>query len=93
MTGKSLLHVPQGVGILLTTDKIGGYYNDLTQKVMRDANNLENVEYIPTLITESGKETEFAIAVIQYGLGCYDLFLQNGNKLYLTKFYTCVDWI
>ena len=34
----------------------------------------------------------FPIAIFQYGLGAYDLYLETGDETYLTKFGNCVMW-
>lgn len=90
--GKSLLHVNQDVGKSFSVLEIKGYYNNLTEKVEKDYANISKVEYIPKFVSESGKEVEFPISILQYALGCYDLYLQSKDSLYLRKFFSCVDW-
>ena len=92
LTGKSLLHVRQDVGKVFSCSEIKGYYNNLTEKVLRDKENIDVVDYIPKFQTEKGKIVLFPIAIFQYGLGCYDLYLTTKNDLYLKKFFTCVQW-
>ena len=92
LAGKSILYVDQGLGKVFSVTQIAGYYNDLTQKVTRDIENLNDSAYIPKFVTENGIETEFPISVIQYGLGCYDLYLESNEKIYLEKFMSCVEW-
>ncbi len=88
MTGKSIYHVNQGLGQVI--DK-GGYYNDMTQKVLMAPDLLESEE-LPLLTIESGEKVEFPVAIFQYGLGAYDLYLKTGEKKYYAKFFQCCRW-
>lgn len=90
LTGKSILHVNQGVGKIYDKVEIKGYYNDLTEKVLKDE-NFNNVE-IPKDKLENGEEIIFPVSVFQYGLGAYDLYLMDNQKLYLDKFRATVQW-
>ena len=82
LTGKSILHVNQGIGQVYSKKEIGGYYNDLTEKVLR-GDNFEGVE-IPKIKTEMGKEIIFPVAVFQYGLGAliFGGIYENSNNRY-----------
>lgn len=88
--GKSILHVNQGVGRIYSKDNIAGYYNDLTEKILK-GDGFEDVE-IPKSKTEDGKEIIFPIAVFQYGLGAYDLYLLEKKKLFFNKFKLIAEW-
>ena len=92
LTGKSLLHVHQDIGKIFSVSEIKGYYNNLTEKVLKDKQNIEKMDYIPQFQTEKGEIVLFPITIFQYGLGCYDLYLITKNNLYLDKFFTCVQW-
>lgn len=89
-TGRSIQHVNQNFGQVYSTYEIKGYYNDLTLKVLNDLNKYELV--IPLIDTEFRRNIEFPIAIFQYGLGSYDLFLIKGNKIFLEKFKLISDW-
>lgn len=91
LTGKSLLHVEQGIGKAFVPGKLEGYYNDLTNKVLLDPKTLEDKE-LPKMQNEKGKYVVFATTIFQYGLGCYDLILLNGDLKYIEQFKKCVDW-
>lgn len=91
MTGKSLLHVEQGLGKSFVPGEIKGYYNDLTNKVILDPKTLENKE-LPKMQNERGEYIVFATTIFQYGLGCYDLMLQTNEDKYVNQFKKCVDW-
>ena len=92
LTGKSILHVNQGLGKNFSTKEITGYYNDLTDKVLRDEGHIDEVDYLPVTETENGEQVYFPIAIFQYGLACYDCYLTSKESKYLDKFFTCVKW-
>ncbi len=89
ITGRSILHVNQGPGKIYSKTEIKGYYNDLTEKVLKG--KLLNINEVPTRRVNK-KNVEFSIEIFQYGLACYDLFLIEKNNEYLEKFQTMVNW-
>ena len=90
VTGKSVFHAMQPKGKFFETKRVRGYYNDLTAKVLNDC---EMDKYgIPINIRVDGKVIYFPIAIFQYGLGAYDLYLQTGEKKYKEKFLNMVNW-
>ena len=91
LRGKSLLHVEQPLGKSFSPNKIKGYFNDLTNKVLLDSDTFEK-KCLPKMLNEKGEEVVFATTIFQYGLGCYDLFLQTGSQEYIDQFKKCVDW-
>jgi heparosan-N-sulfate-glucuronate 5-epimerase len=91
MHGKSILHVNQDMGKSFVPGEIKGYFNNLTEKVTKEPELLDNGK-LPLLQTEKKGAIEFPVGIFQYGLGTYDLYLQTGEEKYLTKFKQCVDW-
>jgi len=93
LTGHSILHVNQDLGRHFSTTELKGYYNNLTEKVIRLPHLLDNEE-LPTSPDESGGQILFPVAIFQYGLGCYDLYLASGqsDNRYLRKFMQCAEW-
>lgn len=91
LTGKSVWHVNQDIGKCFSKDEIRGYYNNMIEKVTKMPELLDNDE-MPKLNLEGGKFTYFPVAIFQYGLGCYDLFLQTNEERYIRKFMQCADW-
>lgn len=91
VTGYSVMHVNQNLGKKIKVRKIYGYYNNLTDKVLKDKNILNEV-VLPLNETEDGKVVYFPIQIFQYGLGAYDLYLETNKSLYLEKFKLCVEW-
>ena len=91
LSGKSILHVNQDLGKCFSATEIKGYYNNLTEKVTKEKELLET-DKLPRLKTENGKTVLFPVGIFQYGLGAYDLFILDRNKIYLEKFRQCVEW-
>lgn len=91
IAGKSVLHVNQDIGKVYSKDKVKGYYNNLTKKVTFLPQIL-HTDKLPTLHTEKGEDVYFPVAIFQYGLGAYDLFLQTKEDTYLKKFEQCCKW-
>lgn len=91
LAGKSVWHVNQDIGKCFARDKIRGYYNNLTEKVTKMPELLDNDD-MPRLNLAEGKFTYFPVAIFQYGLGCYDLYLQTKDARYIRKFMQCVEW-
>lgn len=91
LTGSSVLHVNQDIGKCFQTDHLAGYYNNLTEKVTMQPELLDG-DLLPQIATPDNKSIYFPVAVFQYGLGAYDLYIQTHNEKYLTKFQQCVEW-
>lgn len=90
LTGKSVFHVKQGIGKYYSKEKVYGYYNDLTGKVC-DKTILDECG-IPLTSTISGITAYFPIAIFQYGLGLYDLYIETNNEDYAIKFLKIANW-
>ena len=91
LTGKSILHVNQDLGKEFVPGKIQGYFNNMTEKVIKEPNILHS-NGMPLVKSENGNTIEFPVAIFQYGLGSYDLYLSTQEKNYHKKFMQCVDW-
>lgn len=93
LTGKSILHVNQGIGQYFKKNELAGYYNDLTEKVTRLPHLLDN-DKLPETLTESGEQVMFPVAIFQYGLGALDLYFETGQKdqRFQHKFMQCAEW-
>ena len=89
LTGNSISHVNQGIGKIYSVDKIKGYYNDLTEKVIK-REDLGNK--VPMSSVDTGEIIYFPIEIFQYGLGAYDLFLLNNDKKMLKKVRAASEW-
>ena len=86
--GNSIYHVVQGEGGCYSRDDIKGYYNDLTEKVLRDDKDI----LVPKYDINGGGERYFSIGVFQYGLAAWDLYLKTGADEYREKTFACAEW-
>lgn len=91
LMGKSLLHVSQDVGKVYSKKAVTGYYNDLTEKVLNAGVLLDETGLVYN-VTSDGKKGYFSIAIFQYGLGAYDLFIMTGRAKYQEAFMRTVEW-
>ena len=91
LAGNSSYHVNQVEGRVYSKDEIRGYYNDLTEKVSRFG--LPG-DQIPVTTVDSGEKLYFPIAIFQYGLAAYDLFLLNvGDAIEMrSRVVACANW-
>lgn len=90
ISGKSILHVKQDKGKRYSFIEVSGYYNDLTNKILCDKDHTEEIWPFKSLY--DGKLIYFSIAIFQYGLAAYDLFLETNDDLYFQKFIKHADW-
>lgn len=88
---KSSVAVEQPIGKCYSKDEIKGYYNDLTGKI--SPSTLLDEDGIPINVTSKGETVYSLVTIMQYALGCYDLFIINGNQLYREKFLQLADFI
>lgn len=87
--GNSVFHVNQDEGKSYSINEVEGYYNDLTEKITRFGLQDNSV---PKSFVDTGEEIYFSIAIFQYGLAAYDLYLQNNDQSMLSKVRACADW-
>ena len=90
LSGQSVTAVAQKEGTCYSIEKIEGYYNDLTGKV--SSGTLLDNDGIPLTQISDNEFVHFPIAIFQYGLGCYDLFLQTKEEKFLKKFQLIANW-
>lgn len=91
LMGKSPMHVNQTLGSNFSNTKVKGYYNNLTQKVDIEPKWLKSEDII-NVLQENGEYVIFPVAVFQYALGCYDLFIETGLKKYKFTFLKYANW-
>ena len=89
LSGNSVHHVIQDEGKIYSKESVRGYYNNLTEKVTRFP--VPDGE-VPKTKVDSGNEIYFPIAIFQYGLAAYDLYLLNDDKEMLSVTICCADW-
>lgn len=91
LSGKSILHVNQNMGTEFAVGELKGYFNNMIEKVTKLPGLLKN-DAVPTVIAENGETVVFPVAVFQYGLGAYDLYLKTHEQTYHKKFKQMLDW-
>lgn len=91
VTGRSVAAVRQGIGRCYSKCEIRGYYNDLTNKV--SSNSMLDDCGIPYNIISSGKKVYALVTIMQYALGCYDLYLLNGDSQMKEHFMMLAEYI
>lgn len=91
LLGNSVEHVQQGIGKVYSKSEVKGYYNDLTEKVTMNQ-SLLYTEKLPLIKQLDGKYIYFPVAIFQYALGCYDLWLLKHDEVYKDKFMQCAKW-
>ena len=91
LSGKSPEHVTQNIGRCFSTNYIKGYYNDLSGKVDIEPFWLYTDNML-TVKQRDGARIVFPVAVFQYALGCFDLYLLTNEKKYWEKFLQYADW-
>lgn len=89
MMGRNDMTVNQDEGKCYSVETIEGYYNNLTEKITKFGCQDNSV---PISEPAPGVKMEFSIAVFQYGLAAYDLFLISKKERYLEILKTCADW-
>ncbi len=85
------MHVNQDLGKYFSPGELKGYFNDLTEKVLRDPETLK-AKTIPMSSDEKAGKVYFPIAIFQYGIGAYDLYIGTREEIYKDQFMRCVDW-
>jgi len=91
LTGRSILHVNQNIGTEFIPGELKGYFNNMTEKVLKQPELLQD-ESLPRVTTENGESIFFPVAIFQYGLGAYDLYLATNDLQYYKKFEQCCVW-
>ena len=91
LKGTSVLHVNQDLGRRFAVGEVKGYFNNLTDKVTMEPDILYD-DRLPQIDVGNDKKVYFPVAIFQYGLGAYDLYLLKGENIYLKKFTQSLQW-
>lgn len=91
LTGNSIMHVNQDMGKCFVPGKLEGYFNNMTEKVTKDPETLEK-KTIPMTTDEVAGVVYFPVAIFQYGLGAFDLYLMTKEEKYISQFWNCVEF-
>ena len=90
LLGKTAVSLPQGIGKAYSLTEVKGFYNDLTLKV-GSGTDLDP-EGIPISLLGENQHAYFPIAIFQYGLANYDLWLLQKERPYYTAFEKLARW-
>lgn len=92
LKGESFWHLPQKLGTLYVTGKLEGYFNDLRHKAAHPGPF--DSDCIPMISVCTDKIAYFPIAIMQYALGNWDLFLESKsqNTTFKEAFLKCANW-
>jgi hypothetical protein len=88
---RGVFYVNQPLGLFKNELRLNYYYNDLSEKVHRGYNNLDE-NNIPIFTTIDKKLVHMPIMIFQYGLGAFDLWLKTKDINYLNKAILCSNW-
>lgn len=91
LAGKSVWHVNQDLGKHFKKSEISGYYNNMKEKVTKMLELLED-DKLPRLNIEGNRWVYFPVAIFQYGLGAWDLYIETKEDIYVKKFMQCANW-
>lgn len=90
---KSVLHVNQTEGLFYSREELKGYYNNLMDKVTYTTSlDEQGIPFNIASLGDQKKQIYFPIAIFQYGLGAWDLYLQTADRTYLEKALRMADW-
>lgn len=89
MLGKSSYHVNQDEGKFYSKTEVKGYYNNLTEKITKYG---KPGVMVPKTVVDTGEEIYFSIAIFQYGLAAYDLYLENKKDEMKQIVLECAKW-
>lgn len=91
LRGNSVEHVNQDLGHAFSVGELKGYFNNMTDKVLLEPDLLYNNELPKTPTIDKG-DIVFPVAVFQYALGLYDLYIIRKGSEYREKFLRLADW-
>lgn len=87
--GRSSFNCNQDEGKVYSKETVAGYYNNLTEKIVKfgcPGNEL------PFSQIDGNTRIHFSIAIFQYGLAAYDLYLINKDFAMLDKLKAVAEW-
>lgn len=90
ISGKTAVDSIQKEGLIYSIHEVKGYYNDLTKKIGTGTELDES--NIPISLLPNKEKVYFPIAVFNYGLACYDMWLLKNAPLFYDQFIAISDW-
>ena len=90
LTGNSYYHKPQNIGKKFVPDRLEGYFNDMTAKVVW--NGQCDSDGVPVSILSDGEKFQHPILLAQKALGHWDGWLLDNQNEDKRQFYIIADW-
>ena len=91
LLGKSYYHAPQGIGLAFDTERLHGYFNDLTGKTQWKGSL--DADGIPVNKLADGTSCYFTTTIVQKALGHYDRYILADDMHERDEFLNICEWL
>ncbi len=91
LAGKSYHHKPQNLGKVFEPNKLSGYFNDLTGKILWTGE--VDADGVPVNTLSNGRKFQFPILITQKALGHWDRWLAEKDDKDKQQFLILCDWL
>ena len=91
LAGKSYHHKPQNLGKVFEPNKLSGYFNDLTGKILWTGE--VDAEGVPVNTLSDGRKFQFPILITQKALGHWDRWLMKKDDKDKQQFLILCNWL
>jgi len=91
LAGKSYHHKPQNLGKVFEPNKLRGYFNDLTGKILWTGE--VGADGVPVNTLSNGRKFQFPISITQKALGHWDQWLMKKDEKDKREFLTLCNWL
>ncbi len=91
LAGKSYHHQPQNLGKVFEPNKLSGYFNDLTGKILWTGE--VDAQGVPVNTLSDGRKFQFPISITQKALGHWDRWLMKKDDKDKQQFLILCNWL
>lgn len=91
LAGKSYHHKPQNLGKIFEPNKLSGYFNDLTGKILWTGEI--DADGVPVNTLSNGRKFQFPILITQKALGHWDRWLAEKDDKDKQQFLILCNWL
>jgi len=91
LAGESYHHKPQNLGKVFEPNKLSGYFNDLTGKILWTGE--VDADGVPVNTLSNGRKLQFPISITQKALGHWDWWLIKKDNKDRRHFLTLCQWL
>ena len=91
LAGKSYHHKPQNLGKIFEPNKLSGYFNDLTGKILWTGE--VDSDGVPVNTLSNGRKFQFPILITQKALGHWDRWLTEKDDKDKQQFLILCNWL